>query len=81
MSSKTSKRDFFDFNTIPFVRLAKLVNSESYVLSDRITAAETLRRRAKRETVGALWLATGNDDKRAVRKALKFYDYKQEKTK
>lgn len=56
---------------MPFTQLARIVNAESYAMSERNKAFNGLCMRAGAEMNGAGWLALGNDDKAAVRKALK----------
>ncbi len=55
-----------------FIKLARLVNAESYAMSERVKAAHGLHARAAREMNGAGWLALAMDDKTRVRKAMAF---------
>jgi len=57
---------------MPFLQLAKIVNAESYAMSERNKAAHGLHMRAGAEMNGAGWLALGIDEKATVRKAMKF---------
>lgn len=57
---------------MPFLTLAKIVNSEVHTPEDRLKAANAFRMRAGGEMNGAGWLAMGFDDKAAVRKALTY---------
>lgn len=68
----TEGLDMVSANRMPIVLLAKIVNAESYVSTDRKTAALVLHTRAKKEMRGPAWLALGSDDKNRVRKALTY---------
>lgn len=57
---------------MPFVQLARIVNTESYAMSERNKAFNGLCMRAGAEMNGSGWLALGIDDKAAIRLALKF---------
>lgn len=57
---------------MPFLKLARLVNAESYAMSERVKAANGLHARAAKEMNGMGWVALPNDDKARVRKAMAF---------
>jgi hypothetical protein len=55
-----------------FLKVAKLVNSESFSAQDRLAAANALHARAAKEMNGAGWLAMDLSDKAAINKAMAF---------
>lgn len=55
-----------------FLKLAKLVNSESFCAADRLAAANALHARAAKEMNGAGWLAMNLADKATINKAMAF---------
>lgn len=64
--------------SLDFIRLARMVNTESFSHDMRNDAAAILRTRAKKDMRGPSWLARCFDDKRAVRKAM-MYGMEQQK--